>query len=78
MAPQMTPDKSIYDLARVVFAGNSVMLKEHFRCVPAIIEYSNREFYRATSSRCACQRPTSAWTRRWSTCSSRAATARAM
>lgn len=42
---QMTPDKSIYDLARVVFAGNSVMLKEHFRCVPAIIEFSNREFY---------------------------------
>jgi very-short-patch-repair endonuclease len=42
---QMTPGKSIYDLARVVFAGNSVMLKEHFRCVPAIIEYSKREFY---------------------------------
>ncbi len=42
---QMTPDKSIYDLAKVVFAGNSVMLKEHFRCVPAIIEFSNREFY---------------------------------
>ena len=42
---QMTPDKSIYDLARVVFAGNSVMLKEHFRCVSAIIEFSNREFY---------------------------------
>ncbi|WP_194724092.1 AAA domain-containing protein [Noviherbaspirillum malthae] len=43
---QMTPDKSIYDLAKVVFAGNSVMLKEHFRCVPAIIEFSNREFYK--------------------------------
>lgn len=42
---EMTPDKSIYDLTRVVFAGNSVMLKEHFRCVPAIIEFSNREFY---------------------------------
>ncbi|MGW8390471.1 AAA domain-containing protein [Pseudoduganella sp. HUAS MS19] len=42
---EMTPDKSIYDLARVVFAGNSVMLREHFRCVPAIIEFSNREFY---------------------------------
>lgn len=42
---EMTPDKSIYDLARVVFAGNAVMLKEHFRCVPAIIEFSNREFY---------------------------------
>lgn len=42
---EMTPDKSIYDLARVVFAGNQIMLKEHFRCVPAIIEFSNREFY---------------------------------
>jgi len=42
---EMTPDKSIYDLARVVFAGNSVMLKEHFRCVSPIIEFSNREFY---------------------------------
>jgi len=42
---EMTPGKSIYDFARVVFAGNSVMLKEHFRCVPAIIEFSNREFY---------------------------------
>ena len=42
---EMTPDKSIYDLARVVFAGNSVMLKEHFRSVPAIIEFSNLEFY---------------------------------
>jgi len=42
---EMTPDKSVYDLARVVFAGNSVMLREHFRCVPAIIEFSNREFY---------------------------------
>lgn len=41
----MTPERSIYDLARVVFAGNSVMLKEHFRCVPAIIEFSNREIY---------------------------------
>lgn len=45
-ASQMTPYHSIYDLARVVFADNSVMLKEHFRCVPAIIEYSNREFYK--------------------------------
>lgn len=42
---EMTPDKSIYDLARVVFAGNSLMLKEHFRCVSPIIEFSNRTFY---------------------------------
>ena len=25
--------------------GNQIMLKEHFRCVPAIIEFSNRVFY---------------------------------
>jgi very-short-patch-repair endonuclease len=42
---EMTPEKSIYDLATVIFASNSVMLKEHFRCVTAIIEFSNREFY---------------------------------
>ena len=42
---QMSPEKSIYDLATVVFAGSSVMLKEHFRCVPAIIEFSNQHFY---------------------------------
>jgi very-short-patch-repair endonuclease len=42
---QMLPGKSIYDLASVVFAGNEVMLKEHFRCAHPIIEFSNREFY---------------------------------
>jgi len=43
--PQLAPDRSLYDLFKVVFARNSVMLQEHFRCVPAIIEYSKREFY---------------------------------
>jgi very-short-patch-repair endonuclease len=42
---QMSPERSIYDLARVVFAHSGVMLREHFRCVPPIIEYSKREFY---------------------------------
>jgi very-short-patch-repair endonuclease/Cdc6-like AAA superfamily ATPase len=42
---QMSPDRSIYDLFKVVFAGSSVMLREHFRCVAPIIEYSKREFY---------------------------------
>jgi superfamily I DNA and/or RNA helicase len=42
---QMTPDKSIYDLFKVVFAGSSIMLKEHFRSVRPIIEYSKRKFY---------------------------------
>lgn len=41
----LSQEKSIYDLARTVFAGQTVMLKEHFRCVPAIIEYSKREYY---------------------------------
>ncbi len=42
---QLAPDRSIYDLCKVVFASSTVMLKEHFRCVPPIIEYSKREFY---------------------------------
>ena len=43
--PQMSPERSIYDLFKVVFATSMVMLKEHFRCVAPIIEYSKREFY---------------------------------
>lgn len=43
--PQMSPESSIYDLFKVVFAKSAVMLKEHFRCVSPIIEYSKREFY---------------------------------
>lgn len=42
---QMSPDRSIYDLFKVVFAQGAVMLREHFRCVEPIIEYSKREFY---------------------------------
>ena len=42
---QMTPERSIYDLFKVVFAKSSVMLREHFRCVAPIIEYSKREYY---------------------------------
>jgi len=43
--PLMTPERSIYDLFKVVFAKSAVMLREHFRCVAPIIEYSKREFY---------------------------------
>lgn len=39
-----TPEKSLYDIAAAVFAAHKVMLREHFRCVPPIIAYSNR-FY---------------------------------
>ncbi|QQS16446.1 MAG: hypothetical protein IPK86_03210 [Neisseriales bacterium] len=41
----MSPERSIYDLFKTVYANNTVMLKEHFRCVHPIIEYSKREFY---------------------------------
>ncbi len=44
-AAEMTPEKSLYDLAARVFAADQVMLREHFRCVPPIIAYSNRTFY---------------------------------
>jgi very-short-patch-repair endonuclease len=44
-AADMTPEKSLYDLAARVFAGNQVMLREHFRCVGPIISYSNAAFY---------------------------------
>lgn len=42
---QLSPERSIYDFYQVVFARSMVMLKEHFRCVEPIIEYSKREFY---------------------------------
>lgn len=42
---QLTPERSIYDLFKVVFAKDGVTLKEHFRCAAPIIEYSKREFY---------------------------------
>ena len=41
----LTPDKSLYDIASTVFAAQRVMLTEHFRCVQPIIAYSNKTFY---------------------------------
>lgn len=45
-ATMLTPEKSLYDVASTVFAAHKVMLREHFRCVPPIIAYSNRTFYK--------------------------------
>lgn len=42
---QMSPERSMYDLFKVIFAHSGVMLKEHFRSVGPIIEFSKREFY---------------------------------
>lgn len=44
--PHFIPGASIYDLAASVFSANQVMLREHFRCVPPIIAYSNQTFYK--------------------------------
>lgn len=41
----MREDRSLYDLGTVVFAGGAILLKEHFRCVAPIIEYSKGQFY---------------------------------
>jgi very-short-patch-repair endonuclease len=38
------PDNSLYDVARQRFT-KSVMLVEHFRCLPDIIRFSNTRFY---------------------------------
>ncbi|UJB19943.1 MULTISPECIES: AAA domain-containing protein [Lysobacter] len=42
----LTPEKSLYDIASTVFAAQRVMLAEHFRSVLPIIAYSNRTFYK--------------------------------
>ncbi|MFM2406724.1 MAG: hypothetical protein RL223_4604 [Pseudomonadota bacterium] len=44
-ARDLTPEKSLYDLASTVYAAHRVMLTEHFRCAEPIIAYSNRTFY---------------------------------
>ena len=41
----MREDRSLYDLGTVAFAGGAIMLKEHFRCVAPVIEYSKAQFY---------------------------------
>lgn len=39
-ASQLLPGSSIYDLARVIFPSQHIMLIEHFRCVEPIIRFS--------------------------------------
>jgi very-short-patch-repair endonuclease len=42
---EMTPEKSLYELAVRVYSAANIMLREHFRCVPPIIAYSNHGHY---------------------------------
>ena len=41
----LLPGSSIYDLGSTMFASDIIRLREHFRCVEPIIQFSNREFY---------------------------------
>lgn len=43
--PNMRQEASLYDLASVIFGGDRLMLREHFRCAAPIIEFSKRQFY---------------------------------
>ncbi|SFL70083.1 AAA domain-containing protein [Pelosinus propionicus] len=45
---RFTLQDSLYDTALRVFPGQQIMLKEHFRCVPEIIQFSNDMFYGGT------------------------------
>ena len=40
----LLPGASLYDLAKVMFPDKFVMLREHFRCVEPIIQFST-QFY---------------------------------
>ncbi|KAL1522710.1 hypothetical protein AB1Y20_017685 [Prymnesium parvum] len=42
---QLLPGRSMFDLAQICFADTRVSLYNHFRCVPAIIAFSNENFY---------------------------------
>jgi very-short-patch-repair endonuclease len=42
----INPMTSLFDLTSALAAGRGrLMLKEHFRCMPEIIDFSNRQFY---------------------------------
>ncbi|MGX5653301.1 DEAD/DEAH box helicase [Geodermatophilus nigrescens] len=54
------PTNSLYDLAAQKFSRN-VMLREHFRCLPEIIAFSNHEFYGDKIEPLRENRPSSGW-----------------
>lgn len=42
---QISKDTSIYDFVQMICLNKKITLTEHFRCLPEIIHYSNKEFY---------------------------------
>jgi very-short-patch-repair endonuclease len=47
-AETLTPTSSLFDQAIVRYGGNRIMLREHFRCMPEIIRFSNDLCYHDT------------------------------
>ena len=44
-AGEFGPENSLFDVAEVKYVSGEVWLSEHFRCMPEIIEYSNKLCY---------------------------------
>ena len=47
------PTTSLFDLGEIAFTGNRTYLREHFRCMPEIIAFSNRICYANSPARAA-------------------------
>ena len=45
------PGSSLYTLASARFHEGKVVLREHFRCLPDIIGFSNRRYYHSVVGR---------------------------
>lgn len=54
------PDTSLYDLAAIKFP-DIVMLREHFRCLPEIIAFSNNRYYDGKIEALRDRRPSRNW-----------------
>ena len=52
IANYLDPATSMYDLASMMFPGTTVMLREHFRCVEPIIQFSSRLCYKDKGAWC--------------------------
>jgi superfamily I DNA and/or RNA helicase len=45
---QFDIDSSLFDIGKIMFSANKVTLREHFRCMPEIIKFSNELCYSST------------------------------
>ena len=45
MSASLLPGQSFFDLCSQAYPNGRILLKEHFRCAPELIAYSNAEYY---------------------------------